>query len=231
MPTKIRYIVPHGNRVWLRIYWGDDCDGGVHNAMLHLYDTEIPHEYPRHELAEFPIERWPTACEDCGRPVPTMPDGKTPSDYSSGRHRDDRNAPSYQVFHKTLYATPDRSWIGMPTIGDAYYADWYGCAERGGNCVAGWTNCHGPHLIIHTPYPGGPHRAGRPDEGYWWDTNNRASNCDMPDDTQHRCWVVHGHPADGDLHIDKAGLTCNAGAGSLDNGRWHGHCHRGELTP
>lgn len=230
MPTKVRYIIPHGRRVWLRVYWGDGCDGNYHNAMLHLHDTAEPDEQPRHEVSEFPLERWPTACEDCGQVVPAMPEGKTPMDYACGRRRE-TGEPNYQVFYKTLYATPNRAWIGMPTVGDAYYADWYGCAERGGNCVAGWTNCDGHHLVVHVPNPGGHVRPGHPDEGYWWDTRNRASNCTMKEDTLHRCWVVHGRPEDGNLHVDKAGLSCNAGAGSLDTGRWHGMLQNGWLTP
>jgi hypothetical protein len=51
----------------------------------------------------------------------------------------------------------------------------------------------------------------------------------MKDDNIHRCWVRHGRPEDGTLHVDKAGNTCRAGAGSIDTGKWHGFLHNGEL--
>lgn len=57
-----------------------------------------------------------------------------------------------------------------------------------------------------------------------------ARNCTMPDDTTHKCWVRHGRPEDGSLHVDKNGHTCGAGAGSIDTGKWHGFLHNGELV-
>lgn len=75
-----------------------------------------------------------------------------------------------------------------------------------------------------------------PNGDIWW-TDMRASNCTMRDDNVHRCWVRHGKPEDGTLHIDKNGVTCGAGAGSIvstpiDGGRqgWHGFLHNGQFT-
>ncbi|HEY2662179.1 MAG TPA: hypothetical protein VGI79_20845 [Caulobacteraceae bacterium] len=63
-----------------------------------------------------------------------------------------------------------------------------------------------------------------------WNLDHRASNCTRPDDKVHRCWVRHGRPEDGTLHVDKAGDTCAAGAGSIImHGGWHGFLHHGEL--
>lgn len=58
-----------------------------------------------------------------------------------------------------------------------------------------------------------------------------ASNCTMPDDKNHKCWVRHGRPEDGTLHVDKNGHTCAAGAGSIVAGNYHGFLHNGHLTP
>ncbi len=63
-----------------------------------------------------------------------------------------------------------------------------------------------------------------------WHIDHRASNCSMPDDKVHRCWVRHGRPEDGTLHVDKNGHTCAAGAGSIAAPGYHGFLHHGKLT-
>jgi len=60
--------------------------------------------------------------------------------------------------------------------------------------------------------------------------DSRASNCILPNDKEHRCWVRHGRPEDGTLHVDKNGVTCAAGAGSIAVEGYHGFLHNGELT-
>lgn len=62
-----------------------------------------------------------------------------------------------------------------------------------------------------------------------WHIDGQASNCDMKDDTAHRCWVRHGTVGE-ELHVDKNGLTCGAGAGSISVDGYHGFLHNGELT-
>jgi hypothetical protein len=63
--------------------------------------------------------------------------------------------------------------------------------------------------------------------GHHWHIDSRASNCGRPDDDVHRCWVRHGEPPQ--VHVDKAGNTCPAGAGSIQSGDWHGFLHHGVL--
>jgi hypothetical protein len=104
---------------------------------------------------------------------------------------------------------------GRPEPGDLYFRD-----ERHGEdkCWCGWDNCDGFHL--HAVLPTGDH----------WDIDSRASNCTLPNDGLHRCWVRHGDPRRGDLiHVDKNGLTCRAGAGSIVVPNWHGFLHKGFL--
>ncbi len=62
-----------------------------------------------------------------------------------------------------------------------------------------------------------------------WGIDGRASNCTMKSDNEHRCWVRHGDPSQGNLHVDKNGITCSAGAGSIDTGKFHGFLHNGYL--
>jgi hypothetical protein len=68
--------------------------------------------------------------------------------------------------------------------------------------------------------------------GHDWAIDSRASNCTRPNEP-HQCWVRHGVPPD--LHVDKNGDTCAAGAGSIDSGagttsHWHGFLHHGHLV-
>jgi len=60
--------------------------------------------------------------------------------------------------------------------------------------------------------------------------DGRASNCGLPNDDNHKCWVRVGTVPN--ITIGKqGGPTCNAGAGSFFFGgqRWHGFCKNGEL--
>lgn len=61
-----------------------------------------------------------------------------------------------------------------------------------------------------------------------WTPDRRASNCTMPDDDVHRCWVIHGEAPM--LHVDKDGVSCAAGAGSIQTGKWHGFLRHGQLV-
>jgi hypothetical protein len=88
-----------------------------------------------------------------------------------------------------------------------------------GQCFAKWTNCDGLHTEVVLP------------DGGHWDIDSRASNCTLREDGEHRCWCKHGTPPV--LTVDKNGLTCSAGAGSIiSNGkeRWHGFLRNGEFT-
>lgn len=82
-----------------------------------------------------------------------------------------------------------------------------------------WTNQEGPMLEVVLP------------NGHHWNIDSRASNCTMPEDTTHRCWVRHGDPEQGIIHVDKNGHTCQAGAGSIAVPGYHGFLHNSELTP
>jgi hypothetical protein len=67
-------------------------------------------------------------------------------------------------------------------------------------------------------------------DGHPWTIDARASNCTLPADDDHWCWCRHGRPEDGTLHVDKNGVTCSAGAGSIQTGQWHGFLHNGQLV-
>ncbi len=81
-----------------------------------------------------------------------------------------------------------------------------------------WDNETEPHLLVRVPN-GASHRD--------WDIDSRASNCTLPHDRKHRCWVRHGKPPL--VTVDKKGVSCNAGAGSILMPEWHGFLTNGEL--
>jgi hypothetical protein len=63
-----------------------------------------------------------------------------------------------------------------------------------------------------------------------WMPDTRASNCTMPTDDVHRCWCRHGDPRLANLTVDKVGVTCQAGGGSILAGDYHGFLQNGVLT-
>lgn len=144
--------------------------------------------------------RWPLAC-DCGHLF-------APED-------------TYQLFCDRLYRRLDTGEI--MTLREAPAgALWYGAWLEDWEGI--WKGPDGRILMCRTP-------SGD------WNIDSRASNCTMPEDEHHRCWVRHGDPTDPlglktgqPLHVDKASLTCQAGAGSIQCGNYHGFLHGGHLT-
>lgn len=65
--------------------------------------------------------------------------------------------------------------------------------------------------------------------GEQWAIDARASNCTLPDDDVHRCWIRHGEPPR--ITCDKNGVTCAAGAGSIQAGSYHGFLRNGVFDP
>lgn len=66
-----------------------------------------------------------------------------------------------------------------------------------------------------------------------WFVDGMANNCTRRDDDAHRCWVRHGSPEDGTLHVDKDGDSCGCGS-SIGQGPgfadYHGFLHHGHLV-
>lgn len=60
-----------------------------------------------------------------------------------------------------------------------------------------------------------------------WLVDSRASNCTMPQDGDHKCWIRHGTAPE--ITVDKNGKTCAAGAGSIQCGKYHGFLRAGYL--
>lgn len=66
--------------------------------------------------------------------------------------------------------------------------------------------------------------------GQDWCVDSEASNCTRKGDRTHACWVRHGDPRECHVTVDKDGDTCQAGAGSIQAGDYHGFLQNGVLT-
>lgn len=64
-------------------------------------------------------------------------------------------------------------------------------------------------------------------DGCLWYVDSVANNCTKPGDRTHRCWVRHGEAPK--VTVDKNGLTCDAGSGSILTKNYHGFLRSGVL--
>lgn len=201
-----RFIEENGTKVWLRVYWGSsECKGSYHNALVSLTETNTLSDWELGGQPEdYSDDRWPTACDRCGA---TVPQGRHSHEipYEVRVHR--------QVFRQRRYNTVS----GRPEPGDMFWATWRHYQMPDGFVTScDWDNCVGKHLYVVLP------------NGYDWDTSGRASNCGLPGDRLHRCWVLSGVPPN--VTAGKTGHTCSAGAGSIAVTGYHGFLQNGRLT-
>lgn len=165
---------------------------------------------PPHDLA-----RWPTHCA-CGYA------------FAAADQWQANRAPLYQAMQGPhagqLFTLQDAP------VGAMWDASWYRRAE----CPPEHNAHVGPDglcLIVKTP-------------GGDWVVDGQCSNCTRPQELPvegkpgwtrfvrtHWCWVRHGDPRTGEIHVDKDGNTCAAGAGSILTGGYHGFLHHGHLVP
>lgn len=124
-----------------------------------------------------------------------------------------------QVFTRQLYRRTDdpRSALlpeSLLPVGAMWNNTWMSSFASGQ-----WTGPDGRSVHVKLP------------DGHVWCVDGRANNCTMKDDSSHKCWVRHGDVTKGEIHVDKNGHTCKAGAGSIDTGKWHGFLHGSILKP
>jgi hypothetical protein len=122
----------------------------------------------------------------------------------------------WQLRYDRLYIRKDTGQtytlnVDGPPVGAIWNAEWF-------VGVKGHVHNTEDGRILVCKTPGGE-----------WIIDSYASNCTRPGE-EHACWVRHGKPEDGTLHVDKTGDTCQAGAGSIMCGGWHGFLHNGHLV-
>lgn len=163
--------------------------------------------------AETPIEDAPVVTNEKGYetdpPLPPKDDPRWPKRCACGYEFQDGD--QWQVFANRIYTrldTGEETTIRDAPVGAMWYAPWMKSYAVGPD---------GNSLAVKTP-------------GGDWLVDSRASNCTKPDDKEHKCWVRHGDPKTGQVHVDKNGNTCAAGAGSIMINGYHGFLHNGELV-
>ena len=68
-------------------------------------------------------------------------------------------------------------------------------------------------------------------DGHDWCVDARASNCTLPKDDEHRCWLRTGElPRITVGKFAPGQRTCSAGAGSIATPKWHGFLRDGRLV-
>lgn len=207
-------------RVWARRYNSGtpNCcplhvgEYSYHDNMNLIGDFDYPHIDGQYEEWTDFVETlrppagdplWPTHCE-CGAVIHNMP-------------HEPRGG---QMFVHRLYSRSDGG--ALTTLREAppgalWYAWWMDHREdETGLYGWEWSNQFEPPLMCKTP------------SGSDWCIDGRASNCTMKEERTHRCWVRHGTPPN--IHVDKNGHTCQAGAGSILSNNWHGFLHHGQLV-
>jgi hypothetical protein len=201
-PLPLRFVHEIGVRVALRRYWDGPCAGyGYHNAMVVVKDVRLPN----HESGA-----WLDSAQlYFGGDTPAPSDERWPRACTACAAPAPADAVR-QLFHERLYD----SLTGDLQPGDAFLTvPW---TQRLDGTCREWDNCAGQHLVVVCP------------DGTYWDVDSRASNCTLPADRLHRCWVRHGVPPA--VTVNKAGHTCSAGAGSIQTHTWHGYLQNGLLV-
>ena len=216
MPTRCFLLLPTDTvRRWLRRYTGHrkqgsrgewTCAAGWHQAMVlfdeaaAVWEERVEREGPprvvlrtvTHRETERPPEDDPRWPTTCEKCVYVF---------------DDEDAK--QFFYDLIYRRKDTG--ALTTLRDAppgaMWDAWWLRGLSGGQVLGGPAD-DGRRLMVKCP------------NGREWFIDGRASNCTKPKDDQHRCWVRHGEPPD--LVVDKRGVTCQAGAGSILAGDYHG---------
>ena len=146
--------------------------------------------------------RWPTQCQHCG---------------GAFTEKDE-----FQLFGRQIYIRESdgfRCTLEDAPPGACWDAWWI--SDRRSETQIGCAWSVGPDrrsLVVKCP------------GGHDWYIDSRASNCTLPNDNEHWCWIRTGRPEDGNLHVDKNGKTCAAGAGSIQTKNWHGFLHNGYLS-
>lgn len=200
-----RLIEEIGTRVVIGMHWGHDCPNSYGAAKRGPHFAEAVAEEMLHQDDPNPKRNLSDYLENKW-PTQCIHCGTA----VPGLSYDDLHPFMAQ---RRLYNTDS----GKPEPGDMYYASWHHHPDYK-KAMCQWDNCNDPrgHLIVVLP------------NGSTWDLDSRASNCTMKSDRLHRCWVRAGEPPN--LHVDKNGHTCAAGAGSIAVDKYHGFLHHGHLV-
>jgi hypothetical protein len=188
---------------------GYGCDAGHHSALIYCgtEQASFREDEDGRVLAARPTtthddSRWPTACAKCGH---EFGDDGYWQDWQELLYR--RTDTGGLV---TLRSSADDINAPTPAPPGSMWDAWW--------MPESWRGADGIALMVRLP------------NGHDWHVDSEASNCTRKGDRTHKCWVRHGDPRTASVHVDKAGDTCAAGAGSIQAEDYHGFMHHGVLT-
>lgn len=177
--------------------------GRFHNAKNFRDEIEVPVSKNGYENDERMVGDFPT-----DELIPSFP---TKCDYCDFEFTEKSE---FQLNAERLYfcrETNEYFTLKELPAGAMYYADWM-LVNRTSNLFRG---PDGHCLVVIVP------------QRSPWMVDSRANNCTLPDDTEHKCWVRHGEVPN--ITVDKNGITCGAGGGSIQTGNYHGFLRNGYL--
>ncbi len=175
--------------------------GSYHNAEVRIEDADV-----------IPGDREGSVANGARGDEPPRDDPRWPTVCACG-YAFDADGDPHQLFCERIYRRADTG--AEMTLRDA---------PSGAMWFAPWMGQHWhPQLgeVVSVKLP----------DGTDWLPDMQAQNCTMPDDhgqERHHCWVMHGQPPN--LTIDKQGVTCAAGGGSIQSRAYHGFLTGGVLT-
>jgi hypothetical protein len=198
--------------------WGHDAKIAIDTIPIGRGADGVWNYQGRDQVEPFLTDpRWPATCAKCGFTF----DG----------------VGEFQIFVEPFYERTDTGEVMTlrdATPGAIWHADWLSDYDE-------YRGPDGRTLVCRCP------------DGHDWTIDGRASNCDSPcascgapyhlhygqtpraipcerfsEGRPHKCWVRHGEAPD--LTVDKNGVTCNAGAGSILTPKWHGFLRAGVLV-
>lgn len=188
-------------------------DSGVTQIRLRRYQQgegcPLPGKYHNAQSAEVGRKPHKVGAYICGGHVADYPkdDARWPKACACGYEFQD--ADEWQVFSEAIYRAEDgREFTLRDVPPGAMWDAWWGSEH--------WKGPDGKSMTVVCP------------DGTQWCIDARASNCTMPEDKVHRCWIRHGEPPN--LTVDKNGVTCAAGAGSIAVPGYHGFLQNGSFT-
>lgn len=187
-------------RQWARTYERNDVDcgaNGYHQGMRQLPDGQLE-TYERPDWPDRVMHRRVENPAECDVEFPGSCD-KCGHVFADGAQR--------HILYRRLYVDENgtRTTTEEAAAGAMWDASW------NPKC---WKGADGMSVTVKTP-------------GGDWTIDAQCSNCTMPDDQTHKCWVRHGTPPL--LTVDKNGHTCGAGAGSIAQPGYHGFLRNGYL--
>lgn len=161
-------------------------------------------------IEEEPVERDEKGYIGNGtKPTPAHDDPRWPTQCICGYAFQESD--HWQRFTDEIYRrtdTGEETYLRNAQPGAMWYAWWFDDTFTP----------QGEHVLV-VKTPGGE-----------WVVDSQASNCTMKDDRKqekHHCWVWSGTPPD--ITVGKDGVTCGAGAGSIQAGNYHGFLRNGYL--